>query len=213
MMRLHRHAAAIVLASLSFAAPASGHSLASTIVSVAETRPGLIEVTVEAEADALIAKLEALSGAPASQPPATREERRARLESLWPTLRAHVDARVNGTPLVFERRDTTVDDTAQAAINLTASTPPGPHALTWRSTFVFGAYRLAIKGGDDGDLIQWLQGPQTSEPITLAEANASALRVFGDDWFSTRIGHVLAMGGLVVFVLVRRRRGQRLAGG
>jgi hypothetical protein len=211
MMRVHRHAAAIVLAWLSFAAPAFGHALASTIVSVAETRPGLIEVTVEAEADALIAKLEALSGAPASQPPATREERRARLESLWPSLRAHIEARVNGQPVVFELRDTTVDDTAQAAIHLRAKTPAGRHEFTWRSTFVFGAYRLATKDGRDADVIQWLQGPQTSAPITLAAT--SALRVIGDGWLSTRIGHGLAVSGLVVFVLVRRRRGQRLAGG
>lgn len=211
MMRLRRHAAAIVLAWLSFAAPAFGHALASTIVSVAETRPGLIEVTVEAEADALIAKLETLSGAPASQPPATREERLTRLESLWPSLRAHIDARMNGQPVVFELRDTTVDDTAQAAIHLTAKTPAGRHEFTWRSTFVFGAYRLAITDGRDADVIQWLQGPQTSEPITLAAT--AARRVIGDGWLSTRIGHGLAVGGLVGFVLVRRRRGQRLAGG
>jgi hypothetical protein len=211
MTRRAQCAAALVLASLSFAVPAFGHALASTIVSVAEIRPGLISVIVEAEADALIAKLEALAGAPASQPSSTSEERRARLESLWPRLRAHIDARVNGRPVVFELRDTTVDDTAQAAIHLTARTPAGPLEFTWRSTFVFGAYRLAITRRGDADVIQWLQGPQTSAPITLAEA--PALRVIGDGWFNTRFGHGLVMSGLVVFVLVRRRRGQRLAGG
>jgi hypothetical protein len=147
-------------------------------------------VTLEAEADPLIAKLEALAGAPASDS-ATSAERRARLESLWPSLRTHIDARVNGTPLVFELGDTTVDDTSQAAINLTTRTPAGPHLFTWRSTFVFGAHQVTIKSGRRADLVQWLQGRQTSDPIALepwdAEAEASALRPFGSRLFNNRI--------------------------
>jgi hypothetical protein len=132
-------AVAIALVSLSLASPALGHALATTTVSVVETRAGVIDVTVEAEADALIAKLDALGGALVSTLPATMAERRARLESLFPTLRAHVDARLSGTPLDLALRDIVVDDTAQAAIHLTARTPTGPHAFTWRGTFVFGA--------------------------------------------------------------------------
>lgn len=205
--------AAIVLALLSFAASSHAHALATTTVSIVETRAGLIEVTIEAEADALIAKLEALAGIPGTIP-ATMAARREALESLIPTLQAHIDARVNGAPLDLTLRDITVDDTAQAAIHFTASASSESREFTWRSTFIFGAYQLTIKSGHDSDKVQWLQGPQTSAPITLvpagglAEAEASALRVFG-----SRISNGLMMSALVVFVLVRRRRGQRLTGG
>jgi hypothetical protein len=164
-------------------------------------------VTVEAEADALIEKLEALAGVLASSPPVTNTDRRARLESLFPTLRAHIDVRVGGTPLELSLRDILVDDTAQVAIHVTAKTTRGPHTCTWRSTFVFGAHRLTIKSGDRGDVVQWLQGPQMSDPIALepiAEAEASALR-----FLDSRISHGLAMGALVVYVIGRRRRGPR----
>jgi hypothetical protein len=201
----------IVLACLSSATQAGAHRLATTTVSVVETRPGLIDVTVEAEADALIEKLEALAGVLVSNPPVTNTDRRARLESLFPTLRAHIEVRVSGTPLELSLRDMLVDDTAQVAIHLTATTSPGPHTCTWRSTFVFGAYQLTIKSGDRGDVVQWLQGPQMSDPIALepiAEARASALR-----FLDSRISHGLAMGALVAFVLGRRRRGQRRPAG
>jgi hypothetical protein len=209
--------AAIVLVVLALAAPARGHALATTTVSVIETRAGLIDVTLEAEADALIAKLEALSGTSASNT-TTIEQRRARLESLFPMLRAHIDARVSGTPLELGLRDILVDETAQVAIHLAARTPAGPHTFTWRSTFVFGAYQVTIKSGGRADAVQWVQGPQTSDPIALEPSTADAgsaadTTAFAQRLFNNRVGHGLAMGALVLFMLGRRRRGQRLAGG
>ena len=193
------------------------HTLASTIVSVTMTHPDLVTITIAAEADPLIAKLEALAGVSASGPLTTARERRARIESLFPTLRAHIDARVAGTPLVLDLQDVAVDDTAQTEIHLTARMPTGAPPFTWRSTFIFGAYRLATRSSDAADAIEWLQGPQTSTPIALeapraeadgtTEADSSAL------WqHRTRIGHGLAMASVVIFVIGRRRasRGVRL---
>lgn len=196
---------------LSLAAQARAHTLATTTVSIVETRAGLVGVTIEAEADALIAKLEALGGAVVSDPPVTNTHRRTRLESLFPTLRSHIDVRVDGAPLELSLRDIVVDDTAQVVIHLTAKTTRGRHLCTWRSTFVFGAYQLTINGGDDSEVVQWLQGPQTSEPIALepiAEAAAFAPRLL-TSLFGNRISHGLVMGALVVYVLGRRRCGQR----
>jgi hypothetical protein len=183
------------------------HTLASTIVSVTMTHPNRVTITIAAEADPLIAKLEALAGVSGSGPLTTARERRARIESLFPALRAHIDARVAGTPLV-------VDDTAQTEIHLTARMPTGAPTFTWRSTFIFGAYRLSTRSGDGAGAIEWLQGPQTSTPIALealrqeadgtAEPDASAL------WqYRTRIGHSLAMAALVIFVISRRRASRK----
>jgi hypothetical protein len=186
------------------------HTLASTIVSVTMTHPNRVTITIAAEADPLIAKLEALAGVSASGPLTTARERRARIESLYPTLRAHIDARVAGTPLVFDLQDIAVDDTAQTEIHLTAWMPTGSPTFTWRSTFIFGAYRLSTRSGEPADAIEWLQGPQTSTPIAVealraeadgtTEADAAAL------WQQrTRIGHGLAMVALVIYVIGRRR--------
>ena len=183
------------------------HTLASTIVSVTMTHPNRVTMTIAAEADPLITKLEALAGVSASGPLTTARERRARIESLLPTLRAHIDARVAGTPLVLDLQDVAVDDTAQTEIHLIATMPVRWPSLTWRCTFIFGAYQIV--SGDAGEGVQWLQGPQTSAPISLvpprAERPSSALGL-------TRIGHSLAMGAMVVY-FIRRHRRQRLAGG
>jgi hypothetical protein len=192
-------------------ARADAHVLAGTIVSVAVTRTGSVTVTIAAEADPLIAKLEALGGV-FSDTPLTNDERRARLESLFPTLRAHIDGRLSGTPLDFTLRDVLVDDTAQVEVHLTARVPDVPQTFTWRSTFVFGAYQLKTTSADESEAVEWLQGPQTSTPIALEpspEDEGSA----GSVTYS-RIMHGLAMGALVVYVLTRRRVfAQRAAGG
>jgi len=181
------------------------HTLASTIVSVTMTHHNRVTITIAAEADPLIAKLEALAGVSASGPLTTARERHARIESLVPTLRAHIDARVASTPLVLDLQDVAVDDTGQTEIHLTARTPTETPTFTWRSTFIFGAYRLSTRSGDAADAIEWLQGPQTSTPIALetprAETDGTA-----DLWqYRTRTGHSLAMAALVIYVLGRRR--------
>jgi hypothetical protein len=195
----------IVLALVLLKAPAGhAHTLASTVVSAAMGEPGTVIITIAAEADPLIAKLEALAGIPASEPPATADGRRARLETLFPTLRAHIDARVTGAPLMLALHDVTVDDTAQTEVRVMARVPGSPEgharvdAFTWRCTFIFGAYQFTSTRGQ----IEWLQGPRTSAPVALdearAEAPSSAPRF-------TRIGYSLAMGALVVYVICRRR--------
>ena len=173
------------------------------------TDPDTVVITIAAEADPLIAKLEALGGTAAADPPATADRRRRRIESLFPTLLEHLDARVAGRPLKLALREVAVDDTAQVEMHLIAKGAHGPHAFTWRSTFIFGAYQLATTSGSTGAAVEWLQGPQTSRPIRLepshtdvngtTDAAASTLREYG-----TRIGHSLAMGGLVAYVLRRR---------
>ena len=76
-------------------------------------------------------------------------------------------------------------------------------AFTWRCTFIFGAYQFIHNpAARERAQIEWLQGPQTSAPVALEtaglDASSSAPRF-------TRIGHSLAMGALVVYVICRRR--------
>ena len=190
---------------------AEAHTLAGTEISVVVPRPGVITITIAAEADPLIAKLEALASVPSSEALTTAAARRARLESLLPTLRANIDAQVAGTPLALELQDLSVDDTAQTEIHLTGSISAQPSKFTWRSTFIFGAYRLGIKSGDAAEVVEWIQGPQLSTPITL-EPSRGTTQSSALGLIDTRIVHSLAMGALIVY-FIRRVRAQRLAGG
>jgi hypothetical protein len=189
-----------------------GHTLAGTMISVAATSSDTVTITIEAKADPLIANLETLVGKDALDPPATNVQRRARIESLFPTLRANIDARIERQPIVLELQDVAMDDTAQTAIRLIGKLPSGHSIFTWRSTFIFGAYRVTIRRDGTDEAIEWLRGSQTSTPITLelpdAEAHASARRLA-----SNRIVFSLALAALVVYVLFRRRTAHRLAGG
>jgi hypothetical protein len=199
----------IAIAVLLTGVAADAHTLAGTMISVVAKQPGIVTIAMEAEADPLIAKLEALAGVAASSP-STRDERRLRIESLLPTLRANIDARIVGEPLALELQDVTVDDTAQTAIRLTAKMPEGSPIFTLRTTFIYGAYQLSVTSGNAPETAEWLQGPQTSTPIAL---EPSGVKTMSSGLTATRIGHGLAMGALVVYVIGRRRRGQRLAGG
>lgn len=193
MIRL-RWCGVVFAAVLGGAIPVHTHSLANTIVSVTMTPHLMVDVTIAAEADPLIAKLETLGGRSASEAPATSAERRARLESLVPTLRAHIDARVAGEPVSFELRAVDVDDTAQTSIHLTAPIPPGSATFTWGCTFIFGAYQLSTRSGNGVEAIEWLQGSQASKPVALQASPPGA----------NRIAAGVAMTALVVFIIGRR---------
>ena len=193
------------------AATTHGHTLAGTIISVSVSRPEIVTITIAAEADPLITKLEALAGTSTSDSAMTSAARRARIVSLLPTLLANVEASIGRQRLALELQDVVVDDTAQTEIRLRGRMPPDATAFTWRSTFVVGAYRMTIVGRA-GEVIEWLQGSQTSTPVDLDSQPASNERLALQANI-TRIGHGLAMGALIVYFVRRRRAAQRLAGG
>ena len=193
-------------------AAVDAHTLAGTIVSVNASRDHEVNITIAAEADPLIAKLEALAGVSASEPPTTAHDRRDRIVSMFSTLRAHIDARVAGSPLVLDLHDVVVDETAQTEIHVTAKMPAGQSVFTWQCTFIFGAYQLSTRSRNDAEAIEWLQGPQTSRPVALRGSRPGGNRVAAG----------LAMAALTVYIIGRRTvvvsgfsrtKRHRLAGG
>jgi hypothetical protein len=175
-------------------ATGGAHTLAGTIVSVIPGRDNEVNITIAAEADPLIAKLEALAAVSAPDRPTTARDRRDRIASLFATLRTHIDARVADSPLVLDLHDVVVDDTAQTEIHLTAKMPAARSTFTWRCTFIFGAYRLSTRSGNGVEAIEWLQGPQASKPVALQRFKAGGNRVAAD----------LAVTAVVVFIIGRR---------
>jgi hydrogenase/urease accessory protein HupE len=205
-----RHGLAITAACLALAttAPTLAHPLATTTVSIAvDHGPGL-DVAIAADVDPLIAKLEALAGLPASSP-RTREDRAERLRALMATLFTHIDLRVDDARTMPVLRQITIDETAQAEIRLTAAMAPGAREVTWRSTFIFGSYPVAVRGSDGREAIEWLQGPQPSAPIALAAAATPVGFIRGLAMGFTHIvpagvDHILFVVGL--FLMSRRTR-------
>jgi hypothetical protein len=148
------------------AVPTAAHPLATTTVSIATTGRGIVTLSIAADADALIAKLETLAGEPVSQQ-RTSEERRARIESLFSTLAVHIELRADETSLAPRLERVIVDDTAQAELRLTAAVPSDAHAFTWRSSLVAGSYPVAMRSTGGQEAVEWLQGPQVSGPLAL----------------------------------------------
>jgi hypothetical protein len=204
---------AITGALLATAAPAGAHPLATTTVSMTATDAGIVTLTLSADADALIARLEALAEGPASRQRAlayqTAAERRARIESLFPTLAENVDVLADETPLSLRLEGVVVDETAQAELRLTAAVPFDASALTWQSWLVAGSYPIAVRSTNGHEVIEWLQGPQASKPLALYAAGAPAGFINGLVMGFTHIvpaglDHMLFVVGL--FLLSRTTR-------
>jgi len=190
-------------------APVFAHPLATTTVAIAVSGSGALDVSISAAADPLIEKLEALAGLPPSEPRQTRDDRAARLRRLGTALLTHIDLRVDETPAALVVRDVIVDATAQAEIHLTAASPPDARHVTWRSTFIFGSYPVAVRDADGMEAIEWLQGPQTSGPMSLNAPRAPLELARGLAMGFTHIvpaglDHILFVLGL--FLLSRRPR-------
>jgi len=186
--------------------PLAAHPLATTTVSLTLQRDGVIDVTIAAEADPLIAKLEALSGVESSPTSMTRA---ARLELLATTLLDHIDLRADGVRRSLTVRDVIVDPTAQATIRMAANVPSGAQHVTWRSTFIFGSYPIAVRAEDGPEAVEWLQGPQTSAPIALSRTRTSlglirAVAMGFTHIVPAGLDHILFVLGL--FLLSRRTR-------
>jgi len=185
----------------------AAHPLATTTVAIA-VRSDDVHVIIAADADPLIAKLEAL-GDLAPSAIRTGDERTARLRDLTATLLSHLDLRTDGSPLALESQRVSVDDTGQATWQLRASLPPRAQSLTWRSTFIFGSYPLAVRQMSGRESVEWLQGPETSAPVAIHNGGSSLSFPRGLVMGFTHIvpaglDHILFVVGL--YLLSRRTR-------
>jgi hydrogenase/urease accessory protein HupE len=202
-------ALAMAIALLVTTAPLVAHPLATTTVSIAATDARRLTLVIAADADALIARLEELGGAPVSGVLQTAAGRRARLETLVPTLLQRIDAQVNEVPLAWRLQEVRVDESAQTELRLTSETPDGPRTLTWQSALVYGSYPIAVRNIEGQEVIEWLQGPHVSRPIALDAGHPSSGFFDGLALGFTHIvpaglDHILFVLGL--FLLSRRPR-------
>jgi hydrogenase/urease accessory protein HupE len=148
----------------------AAHPLATTVVSIAREGNARLSITIAADADSLIAKLDALASAPLttrqSQPPI--DEVTAAISERWPVLLDHLELRFDGKLAAMAWRSASVTPDRRASIRLSVDVPASARTLTWRSTLIFGSYPVVVtpaSGGDD--IVQWLPGSGAGAPIDL----------------------------------------------
>ncbi|MEO8483392.1 MAG: HupE/UreJ family protein [Acidobacteriota bacterium] len=146
----------------------SAHPVSTTTVSVAVDRSGRFVATITGDADALIAKLDALSAIPLPADSAVAPgQRAARLDALG-------DALLAGISLEFDSRRSTpqvqpaeISAAGQATIRLIGDVPKDARAMAWASSLVFGSYPVALRGADGRETVVWLQGPERTDAVPI----------------------------------------------
>jgi hydrogenase/urease accessory protein HupE len=198
----------------SLVAQVAAHPVSTTTVAVAVGAGGRSVAAITADAEPLIAKLEALSLDPLPNPSAaTATERASRLDALSATLLAHVTIAFDGQVIRLAAEPAEVTDTGQATIRLTGVAPAGARMLTWSSSLVYGSYPLAVRTPDGREIVQWLQAQEGSQPVALAGAGGTRTIMRGV-WLGfthilpNGIDHILFVIGLF---LLSTRRAQLLA--
>lgn len=164
-----RWLACTLIVGLSIVATIGAHPVSTTTVSVSVDASGRYVATLTADADPLIAKLEALSADPLpSETAMNAAERASRLDALTRSLLRHVTLEFDGQAAKPAVQPAHVNDAGQATISLTGVAPAGARAVTWSSSLVYGSYPLAVRAPGGREVVLWLQARERSEPIALA---------------------------------------------
>jgi hypothetical protein len=176
------------------------HPTASTHVTIDVGRAA-IGVTIVTDGGPLERKLEALA-----------ENDTGRRFPL--AIPDHVAFDVDGIRLALTVASVTrLPDSERVAIRLSAPMPPRAAEFTWRTSLIFGSYPLVMRrAGDDAtdsDVVQWLNGPQTSRVMRvddiLPRIDGWALVVVGFTHIVPKgFDHILFVVGL--FLIARRFR-------
>jgi hydrogenase/urease accessory protein HupE len=184
--RVWSAAGATVLAATALAPRVLAHPLATTTVSV-RVDGRAVDVIVVADANPLRAKLDALAGDPGA------DWRQALID--------HVDIRFDGDRVPLTWQDVSIDGNARATVRLHGESMHQGKAMTWAATFIYGSYPVAIHILDSGaETVQWLQGPQTSEPVAVAVPSGVSQTFVRAAWLG--VTHIVPNGfDHILFVL------------
>jgi HupE/UreJ protein len=191
----------------------SAHPTATTAIMVGLPSDRSITVTFTSDADALLAKLTALSGRPLAKV-ANAGDRQRQLVELAPVLAAHLDVRVDGRPvdLIFDSAD--VSSSFDAVVRFRSAISPDARELIAQTSLIYGSYPLTVlRGRDPVETVQWLNGTERSVPIQLADGSRARTSLgralIRDVWLG--YSHILP-GGLdhILFVVGLFLLNQRL---
>jgi hypothetical protein len=201
----------VVLASVACYERGAGvfaHELGTTRVSILLKGIQEYDVEVVTDAAALVEKLEASNGEPpvADVPP---DRLQARLEHFDEQFRRRVALKFDASevrPAITYVVSPGVDAAAPpiATIRLTGRIPSNAAHLTWRYAWTFASYAVTVRSvGAENPTTEWLEGGQSSAPITLNAPVAPADRLgTARRYLALGFTHIVP-GGLdhVLFVL------------
>jgi hypothetical protein len=178
------------------------HPTATTTITITLDGDCTFEVTLTTDPNALVTKLEALGGGVMSGTLAP-DARDARLAALASTLVEHLDIRFGGVRVDPRLVGISSASGQPSVIRLAGAIRPGAAYGTWSTSLVYGSYPVVIRrAGTETDSVQWLQGPQPSDPFPVtARPPTSRARIIGQDF---RLGytHILPNGfDHILFVL------------
>ncbi len=203
----------LCVAAWGLSAALCAHPVSTTTVSLVIDRSDRYVATLTADADPLIAKLEALSRETLPATPATPAERAPRLNALSGVLLAHVTIEFDGHAAAPVIGPAVVDAAGLATIEMKGIAPIGTCTVTWASSLMYGSYPIAIRTPVGREVVRWLQGQEASEPIALQGVDQT--RAIGRGvWLGFThilpkgIDHILFVVGLF---LLSRRPAQLLA--
>ena len=159
------------------AAPAvAAHEIGTSRVVLSLTPGGEYIVEVAADAAALLARLETLSGHPRSMT-VPRERYADLIAALAPTLLDHAGVRFDGVlnrPSFESARIESSDDPDSTLrpptviLRLRGQVPSGAAAVTWHYDLTSASYALTVRGaGGAAEQTEWLEGGQTGPPFTI----------------------------------------------
>ena len=197
---------------MAFSIRLSAHPTSLTTVSIIVGRAGSADVILTSPADALMAKLEVGDegsdrvAAVSSDAGLSREA----LKRLAPSLLNLVELRTDLAVVPLSLVGVQVDEAGVATLRLSGPLPGAATHILWRSRIVYGSYPIAIKTSSGLDTLQWVQGPEQTQPVAVG--TRTPLPLFGR---GIRLGfthivphgldHILFVAGLTLLNTRRRQ--------
>lgn len=154
--------------------PLLSHEIGTTGVVVLVKNDGTFEVSITADSETLLNRLETSAGLERT-PPVPPAERQRRITPLATQLPSKFEISFDGKAATARLktvvvRSSALDPTseAQVMITFTGPIPAAARTLTWTYSLTYGSYALAVSHeGDQQPVRQWLEGGQISEPVPL----------------------------------------------
>jgi hydrogenase/urease accessory protein HupE len=161
----------------------AAHPTALTYAQITINRDRTIDVTFATLGDALVTKLEAMSGL-ATEGDRRETESARRILELGETLVAHIRLRADVAPVALRMTGVSQlpDQNGKVAVRFSGRLPSGASRLAWATTLVAGSYPLAVRyEGIDGmdappgdEAFEWLTGTDESRWYAIDSADTSS---------------------------------------
>ena len=203
-----------------FSAATHAHEIGTTRVSVVFQQNASYEIEVVTDAASLVEKLDTLSGrTPESPSLRSATELQVQLQAYDEVFRRRVIVSFDGTAVSPEIHysisgATTEISSPVATIRLRGEIPRGTRQFAWTYSWTFATYSLAVgEAGAETQATEWLEGGQSSTPISLMLPNRPPSRAaIGLQYLQLGFTHIVPKGldhmlfVLGIFLLSRRLR-------